>query len=517
MRTVAIPLLVLFCLAVEDKPAPKVPIGKETTHITGPIDKDGYIDYETALNERLSKGITPATNANVLIWKALGPHPEGAKMTPAFFKWLGDEPPEKGDYFFDLRAYVKDDLKLDMAEWNPIFDQQTQATQRPWKADDYPHIASWLKANEKPLAVVVEAARRPDYFSPVVARRDAKGQGLLIGALLPAVQKCRELCTALAARAMLRTAEGKFADAWQDLLSCHRLGRLVARGPTLIESLVGIAIDTIASRADVAYLATANLPARKVRECLRDLDALPPLPVIADKIDIGERFIFLDILQAVRRGGVGVLESMAGGAPPKLADPKIQEAIGRLDWTPAFRNGNRWFDRVVAAMRQKDHAEQQKEMRKIDLELRARKKELGEFSIGRTFALLGDPHKEVATEIGDILICLLLPAFDKVQSAADRAEQVQRNLRVAVALAAYHADEGRYPATLEPLAPRYLPAIPGDIFSGKALIYRPSENGYLLYSVGVNGKDEGGRWFDDTPPGDDPSVRIPLPERKPPK
>ena len=45
-------------------------------------------------------------------------------------------------------------------------------------------------------------------------------------------------------------------------------------------------------------------------------------------------------------------------------------------------------------------------------------------------------------------------------------------------------------------------------------IYRPSDNGYLLYSVGVNGKDDGGRTYDDNPPGDDPAVRMPLPESK---
>jgi hypothetical protein len=51
--------------------------------------------------------------------------------------------------------------------------------------------------------------------------------------------------------------------------------------------------------------------------------------------------------------------------------------------------------------------------------------------------------------------------------------------------------------------------VPTDLYSGKALIYRPSENGYLLYSVGVNGLDEQGRGRDDTPPGDDPSIRMP--------
>ena len=50
----------------EKKPAPKFTISKETTYVTGPLDKYGYIDYETALNERMSKGVTRETNANVL-------------------------------------------------------------------------------------------------------------------------------------------------------------------------------------------------------------------------------------------------------------------------------------------------------------------------------------------------------------------------------------------------------------------------------------------------------------------
>ena len=58
----------------------KFTIGKDTTYVTGPVDKQGYIDYQSALNERLSKGVTPESNANVLFWRALGPHPERATM-----------------------------------------------------------------------------------------------------------------------------------------------------------------------------------------------------------------------------------------------------------------------------------------------------------------------------------------------------------------------------------------------------------------------------------------------------
>ena len=67
--------LLLLLPAADAEPAPKLPLGKDTTYVTGPLDKDGYIDYEAALNDRLGKNITSETNANVLIWKTLGPTP----------------------------------------------------------------------------------------------------------------------------------------------------------------------------------------------------------------------------------------------------------------------------------------------------------------------------------------------------------------------------------------------------------------------------------------------------------
>ena len=98
----------------------------------------------------------------------------------------------------------------------------------------------------------------------------------------------------------------------------------------------------------------------------------------------------------------------------------------------------------------------------------------------------------------------------QIQDAYDRMEQLQRNLRVAFALAAYRNDHIRFPQQLGDLVPKYMPTIPGDLFSGKTLIYRASDRVYLLYSVGVNGKDEAGG-------GDDLKVYMSLPEPKPPE
>ncbi|HEV3447483.1 MAG TPA: hypothetical protein VG099_22775, partial [Gemmataceae bacterium] len=76
--------------------------------VTGPLDKDGYVEYVTALNERLGKGTTPEKNANVLICQALGPHPEGSILPAEYFQWLGiDPPPEKGAYLVSWNSYLE--------------------------------------------------------------------------------------------------------------------------------------------------------------------------------------------------------------------------------------------------------------------------------------------------------------------------------------------------------------------------------------------------------------------------
>ena len=65
----------------------------------------------------------------------------------------------------------------------------------------------------------------------------------------------------------------------------------------------------------------------------------------------------------------------------------------------------------------------------------------------------------------------------------------------AVAVALYRRENGgQYPETLSALVPSYLPATPIDPYSGAELKYRHDANGYKVYSVGANRKDDGGVW-----------------------
>src|SRR5437764_15396285 len=110
---------ILLALLAPAQPAPKAPPAAPAA-----------TDYEAELNDRLGKGVTPERNAVVLLWKALGPTPEGGPGMPAeFFRRLGTpEPPRQGDYLVGLHAYARDRLKLDQDGTSALFDEQMRAT-----------------------------------------------------------------------------------------------------------------------------------------------------------------------------------------------------------------------------------------------------------------------------------------------------------------------------------------------------------------------------------------------------
>ena len=65
--------------------------------------------------------------------------------------------------------------------------------------------------------------------------------------------------------------------------------------------------------------------------------------------------------------------------------------------------------------------------------------------------------------------------------------------RTACALERHRLAQGKYPPTLDALAPQFIPKVPHDPIGGQPLHYRPTDDGqFILYSVGWNEKDDGG-------------------------
>jgi hypothetical protein len=510
LRLVPLALLGSAVLAADPpkKVVPKFTLGKDTTVITEPLTADGYLDYETALNDRLRGKVTPDTNAVVGLFAATGPKPEGGDLPDDFFKALGiARPPEKGDYLVRYDRFFAAELRGENVQ--AFYDRETELRTKPWKPADAPKLDEWLEANEKPLAAAVAASKRKDYFHPLISRPKDGSPGTLIGALLPLPQKCREIASALSFRAMLRCGKGKFDDAWADILAIHRLGRLVARGGS-IELLVGIALGGIAHQSEQAYIAAAKPDAKTALKCQADLLALPPWPTYAEKLTLNERFTTLDVLQSLRRDGTDMMDGGNGKAKPTREE--IDARMSKLDWDAMFRLNTKWYDRLAAATAKPTRAERVKAAAEVDAELQKLLKSRKELRDIRKLAeQANDERVRTATseQIVAVLLGLMAPAVQKMVDAVDRAEQTARHGVLAFALAAYHADHKRYPASLVDLSPKYLKQVPDDLFSGKPLVYQPTDDGFLLYSVGVNGADDGGRSFGDEPRGDDLVVRVP--------
>ena len=72
-------------------------------------------------------------------------------------------------------------------------------------------------------------------------------------------------------------------------------------------------------------------------------------------------------------------------------------------------------------------------------------------------------------------------------------QTILRSLATACAVERYRMAHGRLPATLEDLAPAFLPSIPTDPLTGKPLCYKPSESSsYLIYGTGWDQTDNAG-------------------------
>jgi len=62
----------------------------------------------------------------------------------------------------------------------------------------------------------------------------------------------------------------------------------------------------------------------------------------------------------------------------------------------------------------------------------------------------------------------------------------------AIALKRYQLRHGKYPKSLDELVPEFLREVPVDWMDGQKLRYRPEGDTFVLWSVGEDGKDDGG-------------------------
>ena len=91
-----------------------------------------------------------------------------------------------------------------------------------------------------------------------------------------------------------------------------------------------------------------------------------------------------------------------------------------------------------------------------------------------------------------VLTKLLLPSIQGVRTSMTHVDSAAVVSRLGLAIIDYKKEHGAFPPDLQALGAQDLV----DPFTGKPLVYRPEPNGFLLYSVGPDLTDDGGRDYD---------------------
>ncbi len=490
---------------------PKITVSKETTFIDGPLSDQGYVNYIEALHQQYSKGVTPKNNAAVAMALAMGPNcGEMGSMTveykKEFYKRLGIEmPAEKGDYLVTL-SELAPLMDIDI---NQVNHEQELSTRGPFTKKDLPTMARWIEVNEKPLAVITAGMKRSRWYMPLVA--DA-GDTMILTLLMPNVYSARSVGRLLNARAMNRLSAGDVEGAWQDLMTIHRLARHVAQGTRLIERLVGLALDGIACHGDRIIAQSGQVMTPQALGFRDQLEQLSPIPRMADSINIGERYMFLDACTHLARDTAGVKEFISIEYDGSLSSTLTGLLAKRLiDWDEPMKIGNQWYDKLVEAARKPSYLEKKEALDVIDAELKKLAERAANVKAFMLKLLLaGSRRRVVGRQVGAVLVSLFLPVTIATIDAEARADLDLDMTRITLALTAFHIDHGRFPESLDKLAPKYIAELPRDPFVERPLKYSLTPDGYLMYSVGANQVDDAGNgWWEDRQDGDDLAVRFP--------
>lgn len=334
---------------------------------------------------------------------------------------------------------------------------------------DSPEVRGWLAANQNALAAFHEGAQL-----------DERGwnlhsdDGSLLKVLLPDLGPLRTLAKTSVLDGRRLAAEGRVGEAVTRYLDALSAGAHVGNGFTLIENLVGIAMQSHGAEAllDLA----ADPPAAVDFEALAEDVAVAYRPTrpAAEAIQ-GERAMFMDAAQRTwdydpTTGAYVVneaearsfLELVDSDDDPQRVDALLRQ-LSNVGYEATIAEGRLYFDTLTDAVA-------------LPYPDAAR-------ALERVEAIVSDSAG------ANPFLRALAPSLARYNVVRTRGDALRRATVLVASLRAYQQRHGEYPASLDQLRE----AAPiTDPFSEAPFVYRRAGHDFVLYSVGANGADDGG-------------------------
>ncbi len=494
----------------EAKVNPLIIVSKETTFFTKPLLPNGRVDYLTAINKYKKekiKGLVPEKNGAIYLVKATGPKEGGPIHFNNLLKAMGVNkkgkgilalPTNKDPRLVHFREYL--DLQIAMKNKKEIrLDSRQQLMEdfnnteynKPWKKADNPHIWAWVQMNEKPLKLVATGTEQPFFYLPYAWSTKDEKPDMLMGVLLPVVQESRTFARLFAKRAMLHLGENRPAEAAKDLMVIHKFARQIGNRGTLIECIVGIAIERIALNGDWQLAQHPQFSSQQLKEYTKKVQSLPAVTDSKEALNLFARSSSLDSVQYL---SVSSEDDETGGIFGKDFPFRQYLLILFIDWNLVLEEFNLHYDDIYL-INQMSPCQRKVLLKKKGLQLLQEGKESRKVLKSRRLLTSGFLWSlEYRSKIvARIFLPMLSPLYKLMFHAEQRLLIRQELGAIHFQLERYKRKKGKYPASLKELVPNFLPAIPQERFvKDQELKYKSNGKSFKLYSVGVDGKDDKG-------------------------
>ena len=472
-------------------------ISPETTFLIEPVDATGNsIDYVRVIEGHFAPKSPPTENGYRDVVEALG---------KTVFFWIFDDQETSVDeeLWNDLcRKLDLDPNLIPSVRYEPLErtkpgdpnndfedDIVSKLQSKPWTDEEYPKAEHWLRQSEAFFRLIETAIRKPNYYFSFA--KSSPDNSVYPGSLLlPNIAFPREISRCLSIRTLYRLGQSQWEAAWNDVLLIFKLARHVQNHPLLIAQLVGMAIEGVANARALDILKHAELDKHHLQGMIDDLDNLRE-PLSTREIVFSERLYGLAELQ---------WRSVYGPDDEDLSDEflvpdhllkdhrKLQMLLRRLpvDWNVVLNKFNDMFDRIPV--------EESEMLKGWEAFPELENERMRSFCYYR--------FTDIATrseDLGKRLLNDTCSAWTAFWGAFLRNKTTTELTRIAFLLEMERLRNDEYPHQLDDLVHGgLLPGLPIDRMdrSGSGgYRYRREGDGYLLYSVGMSGEDDGGKPF----------------------